>query len=123
MAFDPEQGTLKLLKQRYAEASKRTVFFVGAGCSTEVGLPDWRSLADDLFSRLDDATPSTALTGELLAKFHSASELKEKGDYWNFFGLVEGTWKTLYEDFLSETFSSEAMVDARSLYTPLNLYP
>lgn len=109
MAFDPGQGTLKLLKQRYAEASKRTVFFVGSGCSAEVGLPDWSNLAENLFDRLNDATPSTALTGDLLAKFNLASALKDARDYWNFFGLVEGSWKTLYEDFLSEVFSSERM--------------
>ncbi len=105
MPFDPEQETLKFLKQRYAEASKRTVFFVGAGCSMEVGLPDWHSLAKSLFKKLNDSTPASALSGELLQGFHEAEELFAKKSYWDFFGKVEEYWKTLYEDFMSEEFS------------------
>jgi len=118
MSFDSDQDTLKILKKRYAESSRRTVFFIGAGCSVEVGLPDWWNLAAALHERLDSATPASALTAELLEKFNEADEFRQNGKFWEYFQTVEENWRTVYEDFLSETFSSELLqkCDIPSVY-------
>lgn len=109
MPYDPQQPNLKRLKKHYSEASRRTVFFVGAGSSSEVGLPTWKGLARNLLTSLDIATPSSALNGELLEKFNSAQQFYDNGEFWEFFGCVENNWKQLYEDYLSDIFSREQM--------------
>lgn len=72
MPYDSHQPNLKRLKRSYSEAFRRTVFFVGAGSSTEVGLPNWYDLASGLLAELDAATPESALSGELLEEFNFA---------------------------------------------------
>ncbi|WP_081614971.1 protein kinase [Paracoccus sp. N5] len=107
MPYDPQQPNLKRLKKSYSEASRRTVFFVGAGSSSEVGLPSWQSLAKGLLSSLDASTPSSALSGELLDHFNSAQQFYENGQFWELFGCVGSNWKQLYEDYLEDIFSHD----------------
>lgn len=107
MTYDFDQANLKLLKKQYAEATRRTVFFLGAGCSAEIGLPTWYGLARGLYEFVDSNTPTTALQGNLLSAFHDAEEAYKARDYWKFFSLVEQNWSQLYEDFLNGQFNHE----------------
>jgi serine/threonine protein kinase len=109
MPYDSHQPNLKRLKKSYSEAFRRTVFFVGAGSSTEVGLPNWYDLADKLLEELDAATPASALSDELLQNFNIAQEHLENGHLWDFFGIVEQNWTQLYEDYLSDVFSDDKL--------------
>ena len=109
MSYETSQANLKFLKSQYAEAARRTVFFVGAGCSTEVGLPNWKQLAGELYQQLDAATPSSALNGDLLTKYHEIEEAYSIEDYWRMFELVEENWRQIYEDFLNEIFGNDRM--------------
>ncbi len=109
MPFDHTQDNLKRLKKDYAEGTKRTVFFIGAGCSVEVGLPSWQKLADDILAKLDRATPSSAMDDEMLERFFEVEGAHEDRDYWTMFDLVETHWKGFYEDYLNTEFSEERM--------------
>ncbi|UWQ31259.1 protein kinase [Leisingera sp. M527] len=109
MPYDHTQANLKILCKRYAEASKRTVFFVGAGGSAEVGIPTWGELAEKLFRRIDDATPTSAMDDNLLAEFHELEASLKSRDYWQLFDLAEKHWRQDYEDFLAEEFSDELL--------------
>lgn len=107
MGYDTNQPDLKRLKLTYSEATKRTVFFIGSGPSTEVGIPGWHDLAQNLCTALDDATPSSALNNDLLDAFHQAEEFLKSGALWEFFQIVELHWPGVYEDYLSDVFSTE----------------
>ncbi len=109
MPYDSNQPNLKRLKRSYSEAFRRTVFFVGAGSSTEVGLPNWYDLANGLLAELDAATPTSALDQDLLDEFNIAQEHLENGRLWDFFGAVERHWTQLYEDYLNEVFSDDKL--------------
>ncbi|NVK55893.1 MAG: protein kinase [Alteromonadaceae bacterium] len=107
--YDYNQANLKILCKRYAEASRRTVFFVGAGASAEVGVPTWSELAQKLFRRIDDATPTSAMDSAQLEAFHELEEKLRDRDFWRLFDLSEKHWRQDYEDFLAEEFSIERM--------------
>lgn len=105
MTYDHTQANLKILCKRYAEASRRTVFFVGAGGSAEVGIPTWGKLAEKLFQRIDGAIPASAMDATMLSAFHDIEASLKSGDYWRLFDLAESHWRQDYEDFLAEEFS------------------
>tara|TARA_R100000541_G_scaffold53284_1_gene61302 strand:- start:41 stop:1822 length:1782 start_codon:yes stop_codon:yes gene_type:complete len=107
MPYEFDQANLKLLKKQYAEATRRTIFFTGAGCSAEVGIPTWNGLAKGLFNYIDENTPSSVLQGDLLDAFHDTEEAYKSGDYWRFFDLAESKWSQFYEDYLEQRFSHE----------------
>jgi len=107
MPYEFDQANLKLLKKQYAEATRRTIFFTGAGCSAEVGIPTWNGLAKGLFNYIDENTPSSVLQGDLLDVFHDTEEAYKSGDYWRFFDLAESKWSQFYEDYLEQRFSHE----------------
>ncbi|AUQ58892.1 Serine/threonine-protein kinase PknL [Phaeobacter inhibens] len=109
MPYDHTQANLNTLCKRYAEASKRTVFFVGAGGSSEVGIPTWGRLAEKLFQQIDEVTPASAMDGKLLAVFHEFEASLNSGDYWKLFELAEKHWHQVYEDFLAAEFSDEVL--------------
>ena len=54
------EGQLATL-QRWVDASRRIVFFGGAGVSTESGIPDFRSV-DGLYHQSYDEPPETILS-------------------------------------------------------------
>lgn len=116
--YAPDQANLKILKREYAEGLRRTIFFVGAGCSVEVGLPSWRTLATQVFDHLSNATPSSALQGSLLRAFHDIENLFDKGDFWSMFQTMEANWPQAYNDSLGQIFSPEKMenVDIPKIY-------
>lgn len=118
MPFDSKQAGFEILKRRYAEASKRSVFFVGAGGSVEVGLPSWRKLATDLLKTVDAATPASALSDEILSAYHDAEILLSSNDLWGFFGAIERNWGTVYEDYLRGVFDPDKLerIDIPALY-------
>lgn|GEM_PF-6427255 len=109
MPYDHTQANLKILCKRYAEALKRTVFFVGAGGSAEVGIPTWGNLAQKLFTRIDQATPTSAMDDDLLMAFHEIEASLNNRDFWNLFDLAEKHWRQDYEDFLAQEFSDELL--------------
>lgn len=109
MSYVSNQPDLRRLKQTYSEASKRTVFFVGSGPSTEVGVPGWSEMADKLLYQLNEATPSSALNSNLLSAFHDCEIAIKDRRLWDFFSLVELNWPQTYEDFLSEQFDDEKL--------------
>jgi eukaryotic-like serine/threonine-protein kinase len=118
MPFESQQANLKRLKQTYAEAFRRTVFFVGAGPSTEIGLPNWYDLAKGLFAEIDSATPSSALGKNLLEAFNEAEEQLGDGKLWDFFRTIEQAWPQQYEDYLALVFSDAHLenCDVPSVY-------
>ena len=107
MSYEFDQANLKLLKKQYSEATRRTIFFIGAGCSTEVGIPTWSGLAKGLFEYIDTNTPTSALMGDLLDVFHETEQAFRDGNYWRFFDLAESKWSQLYEDYLEQSFSHD----------------
>ena len=109
MPYDSNEANLKRLKKSYSEAIRRTVFFVGAGSSTEVGMPNWYSLANGLFNGLDDETPSAAQNDDLLQIHNIAKEQLENCRLWEFFESVQQHWPQLYNDYLSEIFSDDKL--------------
>lgn len=109
MAYEPNQAGLRLFKREYAEATRRTVFFVGAGCSREVGMPLWQELAQELLKEIRAATPPSSFAGQLLDKFHDLEALIEDGKYWEFFSIAERTWPVVYDDFLSDQFDQDRL--------------
>ncbi|MFT8780818.1 protein kinase domain-containing protein [Acetobacter orientalis] len=109
MSYERDQKNLELLKKEYSENTKRIIIFSGAGCSCEVGIPIWNTLADGLFNYLNQVTPSESLVGDFLDIFHDVEDALSRGDFWTFFSLVEKNWNTAYEDYLNEVFSHEKL--------------
>ena len=107
MPYEFDQANLLLLKKQYSEATRRTIFFIGAGCSAEVGIPTWNGLANGLFDYIDTNTPTSALKGDLLDAFHETEQAYKDGEYWRFFDLAESKWSQLYEDYLEQRFSHD----------------
>jgi NAD-dependent SIR2 family protein deacetylase len=52
MPYDKQQDSVEELCRLYSEGTTQTVFFVGAGCSVEVGLPTWRALQEQLLEKI-----------------------------------------------------------------------
>ena len=109
MSYVSGQPDLRRLKQTYSEASKRTVFFVGSGPSTEVGVTGWSDMATRLLNQLNDSTPSSALNRDLLSAFHDCEIAVNERRLWDFFSLVETHWPQAYEDFLADEFDDRKM--------------
>lgn len=105
MAYDASQANIELLSKEYAEGTRRTVFFLGAGGSTEVGFPTWGALRDGLFSRISDEVDSASADDELLEKFREVEELSSDNDrFWEFFARSAKSWPTTYNDYLTSQF-------------------
>lgn len=100
MSYDAGQGTLKLLKRSYAEKTRRTIFFVGAGASTEAGLPTWHDLREALHSAIDGTVDSGSASKVTLDNFRELESLRANNDYWGYFEHAEQNWGTTYNDAL-----------------------
>ena len=100
MAYDTNQGTLKLLKRSYAEKTRRTIFFIGAGASAESGLPTWYDLRESVHRAIDLNVGSNA-SEEILTDFRELEARRSSNDYWGYFEYAESHWKTTYDDALS----------------------
>ncbi|WP_162497452.1 protein kinase domain-containing protein [Roseovarius dicentrarchi] len=105
MTYDGNQLNIELLSKEYAEGTKRTVFFVGAGGSAEVGMPTWAALRDDLLKTISDEVDSRIADEETLESFRDLEELaQDNSKFWNFFSLVSKFWPVTYADFMTRNF-------------------
>ena len=101
MPYDANQGTLKLLKRSYAERTRRTIFFVGAGASAESGLPTWTDLRESVHQAIELNVDSTS-SEEILERFRELEVRRSNNDYWGYFEYAELHWQTTYNDALSK---------------------
>ncbi len=102
MPYDSSQGTLKLLKRNYAEKTRRTIFFVGAGASAESGLPTWYDLREAVHHDID-LTVDDGASEELLDKFRELEVRRAANDYWGYFEYAEEHWSTSYNDAVNKS--------------------
>lgn len=101
MPYNANQGTLKLLKKAYAEKTRRTIFFVGAGASAESGLPTWYDLREAVHQAIDQTVDSTG-PEEALDQFRELEVRRSNNDYWGYFEFAEKHWRTSYNDALTQ---------------------
>ena len=101
MPYNANQSPLKLLKKSYAERTRRTIFFVGAGASAESGLPTWCDLRESIHQAIDQIVDGTAPEKDL-DKFRELEARRENNDFWGYFELAEENWRTTYNDTLSQ---------------------
>lgn len=106
MTYLPNQDSLNQLKRTYAEKTYRTIFFLGAGASAEVGLPTWLELREGLHKKIGELIPPGS-SNEDLEIFHELEELREDNDYWGYFGYAEKHWPTTYNDFIEDALDLE----------------
>ena len=107
MSYDINQPNIKFLAKEYAEGTKRTVFFVGAGGSAEVGLPTWETLQKELFARISSEVNSTDADNETLEDFGELEDLSADDDkFWEFFAHSAKIWPTTYNDYLFSRFDN-----------------
>lgn len=103
MAYNPSQNTHQLLRRAYAESTRRTIFFVGAGGSAESGVPTWTQLREDLHRQIDQIITEHSDEKDL-ESFRELEELRDKNDFWGYFSKAEMHWATTYKDYLEEVF-------------------
>lgn len=115
MAHNTSQAALKTLKRVYAEKTRRTIFFLGAGASAESGLPTWFDLREGLHEKVNGTIDSAVADAQELENFRQLEDLREKDDYWGYFEHAENCWPTTYTDHLEETFN----LDFQIIETPI----
>lgn len=108
MPYEPNQPNLQRLKKAYAEGTKRTVFFIGAGCSVEVGLPTWRGLLEKLQNRILCEVSSVNADEQILENYRRLEELANGDDFWKFFDHANNHWPTTYADYMQDELISVA---------------
>ena len=99
MPYNDEQGTLKLLKRTYAEQTRRTIFFIGAGVSVESGLPTWYELRETLHQEINGILGENSSDGDLEV-FRDLEALLTENKFWEYFEFAEENWPTTYQDVL-----------------------
>lgn len=105
MSYNSSQPNIEVLAREYAEGIRRTVFFVGAGGSSEVGLPTWHALRKGLFDRISQEVDSSVADYEILENFRELEDLLVADDrFWEFFTHSARKWPTTYHDYLSAQF-------------------
>ncbi|MEC7298470.1 MAG: SIR2 family protein, partial [Pseudomonadota bacterium] len=105
MSYDDSQENIAILAKEYAEQTRRTVFFVGAGGSTEVGLPTWSTLREGLLNAISRGVLPGEADDETMESFRELEELSEDNDrFWDFFAHSAKYWPTIYADFLTSQF-------------------
>lgn len=105
MSYDSSQANIEFLAKEYSEGTRRTVFFVGAGGSTEVGLPTWGTLRKGLIDRISSEIDSAVADDEILENFRELEDLSSDNDrFWEFFTHCAKIWPTTYDDYLSSQF-------------------
>jgi NAD-dependent SIR2 family protein deacetylase len=118
MSYDNGQKNIELLSKEYAEGTKRTVFFVGAGGSVEVGLPTWATLRSGLLERISEDVDSVVADEETLERYRDLEELAEDNDkFWEFFTLSAKHWPTTYKDYLGhvDKWRTQSRIDVMSM--------
>lgn len=101
MSYNANQNPLKLLKRTYAEKTRRTIFFVGAGASAESGLPTWYDLRETVHQEIDSVVDSNS-DDSILENFRELEVRRKNGDYWGYFEYAEEHWRTTYNDALTK---------------------
>ena len=96
------------LAKIYSEETVRPIFFVGAGCSAEVGLPTWFSLREKMFDAIK--VRQNQFESGIQNLFDQIVKAYNENDYWAFFGVVEKYEKNLYTDILEEELSHRAPI-------------
>jgi len=104
VAYDANQENLRKLRKIYAEGVLRTVFFVGAGCSAEVGLPTWSILKEKMFESVDNSVRVGISDDSEMEEFRHLEILYESDDFWSFFSHASKNWPTTYGDVLTTQF-------------------
>lgn len=107
MSYDAGHKNIYLLAKEYAEGTRRTVIFVGAGGSTEVGLPTWYDLRKQLLEKISSLIDSDTSEEEVLENFRTLEEYSETADkFWDFFSVAEKNWPTTCAEFWEEKFDT-----------------
>ncbi|MGR3640829.1 protein kinase domain-containing protein [Alterinioella nitratireducens] len=108
MSYDSNQPNIQKLKKEYSERTRRTVFFVGAGASAEVGMPLWAQLKENLFTEIDKHTVVLNEGDPTTRSFRKLEALRNSNEsYWDFFETAELGWPTVYEDFMEREFDEK----------------
>lgn len=110
MPYNADQGTLRLLKRSYAERTRRTIFFVGAGASVEAGLPSWFQLREAVHLEIDKI-----VSAEELDQFRELETYRNSNDYWSFFECAEKNWPITYTDAIA----SKLEIDYAAIPVPV----
>jgi len=107
MPYNIDQQNITSLSTEYAEGTKRTVFFVGAGASAEVGMPTWFSLIQKLEKKISTHIDDIGRLPEELEKFRNLEELCSDGNkFWQAFQYAADNWQTTYDDFMEDVFDN-----------------
>lgn len=105
MPYNSEQQNILSLSKEYAEGTKRTVFFVGAGASAEVGMPTWYNLLRGLEKKISLYIDETGSIPDELEKFRNLEELCTDGSkFWDAFQYAADNWATTYNDYMEDVF-------------------
>lgn len=121
MGYDTNQSNIALLAKEYAEGTKRTVFFVGAGASSEVGMPTWTQLREGLLSKISSQVDIPSSDKNTVDNFRELEDLSEDNDQiWRFFSESAKNWPTTYSDFMEEQFDEKVShVEIPTVYNKL----
>lgn len=107
MSYDNSQKNIHLLAKEYAEGTRRTVAFVGAGGSSEVGMPTWFQLREKLLDKISSSVDTENSDDDVLENFRELEEYSEDpSKFWEFFSAAERNWPTTCNEFWEETFDS-----------------
>lgn len=105
MSYNNEQQSIRQICKDYAEGTRRTVFFVGAGGSAEVGMPTWAALRSSLLQRISNDIDSINNDENELENFRELEELASDSDkFWEFFSHAASKWPTSYGDHMTQMF-------------------
>ena len=96
----------EILAKLYAEETSRIIFFVGAGCSSEVGLPTWVGLRERMFDAVKER--QNQFESGISNLFDKIVDAYNNNDFWGFFSIVEEYEKNLYQDILDMEINQKA---------------
>jgi NAD-dependent SIR2 family protein deacetylase len=108
LSYRPDQDNIIQLSKEYAESTRRTIFFVGAGASMEVGMPSWSGLRSALLQKISRAVDDAGSNPDELENYRELEEISNNNDrFWDFFQLASSEWSATYNDFMLEQFDNK----------------
>lgn len=119
LRFNFQQPSFIRFRAHYAERRRPIVFWIGAGLSTDAGLPTWRQLRERLITQaletINTLEPKHAAEAE--AKLEQAAR---NDNLWDAFQQIKNVVKeTEFRETLKHIFSQEAISTAPDIYNIL----